>query len=156
MHNSKTKFIRCYNSDSYYKIESNGKIRFIEMPNNRCLLIGQLSTDESVLLLFKNRANYKPKSYTLGIPTELLDNLKNIEAIAVNVRQSDHLLCVRQYTVRMFGYQDDSECVYSHSRQLYTFLDAVYWDRVDSLKDVFNISNHQMKFGRSYAMVANR
>lgn len=129
---------RCKDGESHFRIEENGRIRLILMPEDKPILIGQWNENKQFLLLFKKKANYVKKSYTLAVPKELWDGLqgdKSILTVAVNVRETGKILCASRSVITLFGYEDMNG---GDDRQDYVFLDREYWVEVDHLDDALD------------------
>lgn len=152
MHNTQIE-IPCNDGASYYRIEENGKIRLILMPENRVILIGQLSVDKRKLLLFKTNPIFVPKSYTLGIPKELLENLTKLDTVAIEIRKTGSIYCASLSTIKMFGYHEhsrNSRQKASQNVQVYTFLDFKHWTLVDSIDEVYTFAEDIRYFSKAH------
>lgn len=123
----------CYDNESVFRIEDNGRVRLILKPEDKVILIGQWNPKKGILLLQKGRQNFAKRSYALAIPKELWDGLKKIQTVCVNMRDTKRLFCADRSTVTMFGYDEDATQM---TRQLYVFLDKEYWSEVDTMEDV--------------------
>lgn len=119
---------------SYFRVESDGRIRLVLWPEDRVVLIGHWNEKEGVLLLYKSRSVFEKKSYTLAVPKELWTNLSNIKTVAIHTRDRNKYLATSASKLRMFGYDEEGSNE-SHG-QRYLFLDNNHWDEVGGLDDV--------------------
>ncbi len=132
--------IRCTDKASFYRLETDRRIRLILMPENRPILIGYLNTERRVLLLHKTKAEFTRNSFTLGIPQELWAEIKgNVSTVALNVRENGRYYCTSKALVEMHGRNSEDPSL----RQQYVFLDFPHWTQVGGLEDVLEFYNDQ-------------
>lgn len=133
----------CTDGQSKIRVEENGRVRLILMPEDRPILLGQWSEEKNILMLYKNRENSVKKSFSLAVPLELWDGLKGdyeIKAVCCQMRDTNRMYCADRTTLAMFGYTDDADVPKEQLRQRYLFLDPEHWTEVKSLEDVIYFS----------------
>lgn len=140
----------CADGASKIRVEANGRVRLILMPEDRPILLGQWSEKQNLLMLFKNRESMMKKSFSLAVPLELWDGLKGqhtIHTVCCEMRDTKRLMCADRTTLTMFGYTDDSDVPPEQLRQRYLFLDPEYWSEVRTLEDaVFFAEDRRAKY----------
>ena len=120
--------------ESVFRVDRNHKVRLILMPEDRPILIGHLSSDKSILTLFKSRSDFSAKSFTLCVPQELIDAIEGLRVIHVSTLDRELSLCCLVGDLKLYGVELKEDI--KMNRQLYIYLENKYWDEVYSSGEV--------------------
>lgn len=117
---------------SHYRFESDRRIRFVLMPEEKLILAGQLSMSNRTLVLFKSRMNTNRKSYTFAVPYELYTKLTDVKGFVISVKETNQFFYISRDTVSLYGVLSEARDV-SKGGQIYLFLEQDKWTECPSL-----------------------
>ena len=143
---------------SYFRLETDGRLRLVLKPEERVILSGQWNAREGVLLLFKGKSLFDKRSYTLAVPLEVWEGLAGlVKTLAIKTIDERRFYAVSASDVRMYGYEDNLESRTLHRDphgQRYLYVDYEYWSEVYSQDEIldFNVdkrANERAQRGNS-------
>lgn len=140
----------CGDKLSHFRIEEDGRIRLILMPEDKAILAGHWTAHAGVLLLAKGKSNFQKRSYSLAVPKELWNGLeKQIKVISVHTFDTKRYYAVTRGRAAVYGY-GESRISDAHGQD-YLFIDREHWTEVDGVEGILGFINDEHARG-----IANR
>lgn len=115
----------CKDSESFYKVAPNGKIRFIKMPEDRSFLVGQLSQDQTLVVLFKAKDHRN-----MAVPAEVYNGLPNVKKWVVKALDTGRLMAASTRILESFGFIPHGN---RSGEQQYLVSDRSVWSEIFSI-----------------------
>lgn len=117
--------IQSEDGKSVFKIERDGRIRLLLQPQDRMIIIGQLSADRSIVTFSKRYAAYGHGNFELCVPKEIIDNVESAETIALYFRDTQRYFVTSRSTLLLHGHIQFDRV--DKAQQLYVYLPHEYW-----------------------------
>ena len=69
--------IKAKDGKSFFRVDSQGRVRFIMMPEDRAIFLGQVNYDKQTLFISRKRIVMHDAEYIFSLPGELINALKD-------------------------------------------------------------------------------